>query len=70
MPKDLIIAAIRLLLKKAILELIFKNYRPVSNLLFLGKVIAKVVMAHLLDHLKVMISSQLTISSILLKYLF
>ena len=52
MPKELKIAAIRLLLKKSILELIFKNYRPVSNLPFLGKVIEKVALAQLLGHVK------------------
>ncbi len=40
--KELKLAAIRPLFKKANLELIIKNSRPISNLPFLRKVIAKV----------------------------
>ncbi len=53
MPKELKIAIIRPLLKKATLDLIFKNYRPVSNLPFLGNLIEKVALSQLLVHVKV-----------------
>ncbi len=52
MPKQLKIAIIRPLLKKAILDLIFTNYRPVSNLPFLGKLIEKMALVHILDLMK------------------
>ncbi len=39
------------MLKKLGLELINKNYRPVSNLAFLSKLIERVVALHLVDHL-------------------
>ncbi len=51
MPKNLKLAHVIPLLKKVILEWIFKNYRPVSNLAFLGKVIEKVSAIQLVDHL-------------------
>ena len=42
------------LLKKAILDCeILKNFRPVSNLSFLSKLIARIVCVQLVDHLKI-----------------
>ena len=38
-------------LKKAGLSLIFKNFRPVSNLKFISKLIERTVSTRLLDHL-------------------
>ena len=43
-------AILQPLLKKKGLDLIFKNYRPVSNLAFLGKVIEKVICNHLMTY--------------------
>ena len=40
------------LLKKANLELIFKNFRPVSNLTFISKTIERVVARQLLKHME------------------
>ena len=51
MPHDLKMAAVKPLLKKIILDLILKNYRPVSNLPFLSKLVEKVVLLRLNDHL-------------------
>ncbi len=53
MPKELTISAIKPLLKKAILELIFKIYRSFSYLQLLGNVIEKVALVQLLNHVKV-----------------
>ncbi len=39
------------MLKKLVLELINKNYRPVSNLTFLSKLIERVVAIQLVDHI-------------------
>ena len=50
MPKSLKTAVIMPVLKKIILELILKNYRPVSNLPFLSKLIERVVAKRLLAH--------------------
>jgi hypothetical protein len=51
-PKDLKSAIVQPLLKKSSLDNeILKNFRPVSNLSFLSKVIEKVVASRLLDHL-------------------
>ena len=43
-------AILRPLLKKIGLDLICKNYRPVSNLPFLSKVVEKIVTEQVLDH--------------------
>lgn len=52
-PSMLKSALVKPLLKKQTLDCeIFKNYRPVSNLSFLSKVIEKVVARRLLDHMK------------------
>ncbi|MCK5882742.1 MAG: hypothetical protein KAG61_03570, partial [Bacteriovoracaceae bacterium] len=52
-PSTLKLATIKPHLKKPSLDPeILKNYRPVSNLTFLSKVIEKVVAANLKDHLK------------------
>ena len=51
MPHELKHALVRPLLKKAGLDLIKKNYRPVSNLSFLGKVIEGAVIKQYIDHL-------------------
>ncbi len=51
MPDSLKIAIIIPLLKKLNMELLMKNYRPVSNLAFLSKVIEKAVAIQLIDHL-------------------
>ena len=51
-PKSLKTALIRPLLKKTGLDSdILKNYRPVSNLTFISKVIEKVISGRLNDHL-------------------
>ncbi len=52
MPLSLKKAIINPLLKKLGLELIKKNYRPVSNLAFLSKLIEKAVASQLIEHLK------------------
>ncbi len=52
MPKSQKIAIIKPYLKKIILELIIKNYRPVSNLSFLSKTIERVVVKRLIPHQK------------------
>ena len=46
-PQDLKEALVKPLLKKANLELIDKNYRPVSNLEFMGKTIKLAVTSQL-----------------------
>ncbi len=52
MPKDYKEALLIPLLKKAILDSeILKNFRPVSNLAYLSKLIEKIVAARLLDHM-------------------
>ncbi len=53
MPLSLKHAIIKPLLKKMGLELIDKNYRPVSNLTYLSKLIERAVVYQLFDHLKV-----------------
>ena len=51
-PNDLKSAIVQPLIKKPSLDReIFKNFRPVSNLSFLSKVIEKVVASRLLDHM-------------------
>ena len=49
-PDSWKIAIIRPLLKKLGLELITSNYRPVSNLPFLSKVLEKIVLARYNNH--------------------
>ena len=49
-PDDLKKALIRLLLKKRSLEPILKNYRSVSNLPFIGKLMERCVIDQLMDH--------------------
>lgn len=51
MPLSLKNAVIRPLLKKFGLELIMKNYRPVSNLSFLGKLIESAVITQFINHM-------------------
>ncbi len=51
MPTSLKKAIIKPMLKKLGLELINKNYRPVSNLAYLSKLIERVVALQLVDHL-------------------
>ncbi len=51
MPTSLKEAIIKLMLKKLCLELINKNYRPVSNMAFHSKLIERVVALQLVDHL-------------------
>ena len=43
-------AVVRPLLKKQGLELIYKNYRPVSNLQFVSKLVEKAVLAQFIQH--------------------
>ena len=52
MPEELKEAIIKPLLKKLGLELIDKNYRPVSNLSFISKLIERAVALQLIEHLK------------------
>ena len=42
---------VRPLLKKSSLETVFKNYRPVSNLIFISKLLEAAVLTQLQDHL-------------------
>ncbi len=51
MPTSLKKAIIKPILKKLGLELINKNYKPVSNLAFPSKLIERVVALQLVDHL-------------------
>ena len=51
LPESLKLAIIRPLLKKLGLELELKNYRPVSNLSFLSKLIEKIVAGQFIDHM-------------------
>ena len=53
MPLSLKKAIINPLLKKLGLELMKKNYRPVSNLAFISKLIEKAVAVQLIEHLKI-----------------
>ncbi len=53
MPRDLKLAIIKPLLKKLDLELEKKNYRPVSNLAFISKLIEKAVAFQFIEHLKI-----------------
>ena len=48
---DLKEALVKPLLKKISLETIFKNYRPVSNLPFIGKLMERCVIDQLMDHI-------------------
>ena len=50
-PDDLKVALVRHLLKKINLDLVEKNYRPVSNLQYIGKLIEKAVNIQLNDHI-------------------
>ena len=52
MPEELKEAIIKPLLKKIGLELIDKNYRPVSNLSFISKLIERAIAVQLIEHLK------------------
>ena len=50
-PDDLKKALVRLLLKKRSLEPILRNYRPESNLPFIGKLMERCVIDQLMDHI-------------------
>ena len=50
-PDDLKEALVKALLKKITLEPINKNYRPVSNLPFMGKLMERCVIDELMDHI-------------------
>ena len=50
-PDDLQEALVKSLLKKITLEPINKNYRPVSNLPFMGKLMERCVIDQLMDHI-------------------
>ena len=50
-PDDLKEALVKLLLKKISLEPILKNYKPVSNLPFIGKLMERCVIDQLMDHI-------------------
>ena len=50
-PDDLKVALVRPLLKKTNLDLVEKNYRPVSNLQYIGKLIEKAVNIQLNDNI-------------------
>ena len=52
MPEELKEAPVKPLLKNANLDLLDKNYRPVSNLSFLSKLIERVVAKQLVDHVE------------------
>ena len=50
-PDDLKDALVKPLLKKITLELVNRNYRPLSNLLFMVKLVDRCVMDQLMDHI-------------------
>ena len=50
-PDDLKKALVRPLLKKRSLKPILKNYRPISNLPFIGKLMERCVIEQLMDHI-------------------
>ncbi len=52
MSDDLKLAIIKPLLKKLGLDLVKKNYRPISNLSFLCKLIERIVALQIVDHLQ------------------
>ena len=52
MPGSLKKANIIPMLKKVILELILKNFRPVSNLTFISKIIERVVAKQMINHIR------------------
>ena len=52
-PTKLKEALIKPLLKKANLDLVKMNYRPVSNLAFVGKIIERVVAIQLINHISI-----------------
>ncbi len=52
MPDDLKLAIITQLLKKLGLDLVKQNYRRVSNLAFLDKLIERIVALQIVDHLQ------------------
>ena len=51
LPDDLKEALVKPLLKRITLDTINKNYRPVSNLPFMGKLMEKCVIDQLMDHI-------------------
>ena len=51
-PDDLKVALVRPLLKKINLDLIEKNYRPLSNLQFIGKLLERAVNIQLNEHIQ------------------
>ena len=51
-PDTLKEAVVKPLVKKANLDLIEKNYRPVSSLSFLGKLMERVVTSQVMDHIE------------------
>ncbi len=53
MPLSMKHAIIKPLLKKSGLELVHNNYRPVSNLSYLSKLIERAVASQLINHLKI-----------------
>ncbi len=53
MPQSMKHAIIKPLLKKSGLELVHNNYRPVSNLSYLSKLIERAVASQLISHLKI-----------------
>ncbi len=52
MPDDLKLAIIKPLLKKLGKDSVKQNYRPVSNLAFMGKLIQRIVALQIVDHLQ------------------
>ena len=52
-PDDLKEALVKILLKEISLEPILKNYMPVSNLPFIGKLMERCVIDQLMDHIHV-----------------
>ena len=49
-PDAFKVSLVKPLLKKANLDLIYKNYRPVSNLQFISKLVERVAVEQLVDH--------------------
>ena len=50
-PEDLKVALVRPLLKKTNLDIVEKNYGPVSNLQYIGKLIERAINIQLTDHI-------------------
>ena len=55
-PENCKLALLKPLLKKAGMDLLFENFRPVNNLPFVAKVTEKAVSSQLLNHCNILIN--------------